>query len=229
MPRRSRMADAVRGLFGLARLAVLLVGVALFNRRTVPGYETRMTGLNSRFSRYGGVPVDRQVVWVMIASATVYFALRERSPTLGRIAVVGAWVGLLVGVAATWGLYRVLRVAEIGLVVRTAAGVFEVGELLAAIERLNHHQRGRRVRAPGAGLQRLAGGDVHQMSTATAGLEGCRVVLRAGAPGRLWIHRRHHGDQGEVATGGPGPAARRRLTTAAARGSGRSGRGGRAR
>jgi hypothetical protein len=36
------------------------------------------------------------IVWVMIAAATVYFALRERSPTVGRIAVVGAWVGLLV-------------------------------------------------------------------------------------------------------------------------------------
>jgi hypothetical protein len=35
-------------------------------------------------------------VWAMIASATVYFGLRERSPTVGRLAVVGAWVGLLV-------------------------------------------------------------------------------------------------------------------------------------
>jgi hypothetical protein len=35
-------------------------------------------------------------VWVMIATATVYFALRERSPTLGRLAVMGAWIGLLV-------------------------------------------------------------------------------------------------------------------------------------
>jgi len=35
-------------------------------------------------------------VWAMIATATVYFALRERSPTVGRIAGVGAWVGLLV-------------------------------------------------------------------------------------------------------------------------------------
>ncbi len=36
------------------------------------------------------------IVWAMIASATVYFALREREPTPGRIAGVGAWVGLLV-------------------------------------------------------------------------------------------------------------------------------------
>jgi hypothetical protein len=35
-------------------------------------------------------------VWVMIATATVYFGLRERSPTIGRLAGVGAWVGLLV-------------------------------------------------------------------------------------------------------------------------------------
>lgn len=35
-------------------------------------------------------------VWAMIATATVYFALRDHSPTAGRIAAVGAWVGLLV-------------------------------------------------------------------------------------------------------------------------------------
>jgi uncharacterized membrane protein len=36
------------------------------------------------------------IVWAMIATATVYFGLRERSPTVGRVAAVGAWVGLLV-------------------------------------------------------------------------------------------------------------------------------------
>jgi hypothetical protein len=36
------------------------------------------------------------IVWVMIATATVYFALRDRSPTVGRVAAAGAWVGLLV-------------------------------------------------------------------------------------------------------------------------------------
>jgi hypothetical protein len=36
------------------------------------------------------------IVWAMIATATVYFGLRERSPTVGRVAAAGAWVGLLV-------------------------------------------------------------------------------------------------------------------------------------
>jgi uncharacterized membrane protein len=36
------------------------------------------------------------IVWAMIATATVYFALRERQPTVGRVAAAGAWVGLLV-------------------------------------------------------------------------------------------------------------------------------------
>ncbi len=36
------------------------------------------------------------IVWAMLATATVYFGLRERSPTVGRVAAAGAWVGLLV-------------------------------------------------------------------------------------------------------------------------------------
>ncbi len=92
----------------LVLLILLLIGVALFNLRTVPGYETRMTGLNSRFSRYGGVAVDRQVVWVMLASGGIagmigtHLVVGETYRFLdGDLVVSGfAWSGLLVALLA---------------------------------------------------------------------------------------------------------------------------------
>lgn len=89
-------------------LAVLLVGISIFNQRTVPGYETRMTGLNSRFSRYGGVNVDRQVLWVMLASGAIsgligtHLVVGETYRFLdGDLVVSGfAWTGLLVTLLA---------------------------------------------------------------------------------------------------------------------------------
>jgi simple sugar transport system permease protein len=89
-------------------LAVLLVVVAIFNDRTVAGYETRMTGLNSRFSRYGGVGVERQVIWVMLASGAIsgaigtHLVVGETYRFLdGDLVVSGfAWTGLLVTLLA---------------------------------------------------------------------------------------------------------------------------------
>jgi simple sugar transport system permease protein len=89
-------------------VALLLIGISIFNQRTVPGYETRMTGLNSRFSRYGGVGVDRQVIWVMLASGAVsgligtHLIVGETYRFLdGDLVVSGfAWTGLLVTLLA---------------------------------------------------------------------------------------------------------------------------------
>jgi ABC-type uncharacterized transport system permease subunit len=89
-------------------LTLLLVAVAVFNQRTVAGYETRMTGLNSRFSRYGGVGVDRQVIWVMVASGAIsgvigtHLIVGETYRFLdGDLVVSGfAWTGLLVTLLA---------------------------------------------------------------------------------------------------------------------------------
>ncbi|MGH8959182.1 MAG: ABC transporter permease [Acidimicrobiia bacterium] len=90
-------------------LALFLVAIAIFNQRTVAGYETRMTGLNSRFSRYGGVGVDRQVVWVMVASGAIsgvigtHLVVGETYRFLdGDLVVTGfAWTGLLVTLLAS--------------------------------------------------------------------------------------------------------------------------------
>lgn len=92
----------------LVLVVLLVVGLHLFNRRTVPGYETRINGLNSRFSRYGGVAVDRQIVGTMVAAGAI-------SGLIGTHLVVGAtfrfldgdlvasgfaWTGLLVTLLA---------------------------------------------------------------------------------------------------------------------------------
>jgi general nucleoside transport system permease protein len=100
-------------LFGgvsVIALAVLglVVLVAVVNRRTVPGYETSMTGVNSRFSRYGGVSVPRQTVSVMLASGAIagftgtYLVTGEIMRFLdGDLVASGfAWTGLLVTLLA---------------------------------------------------------------------------------------------------------------------------------
>jgi ABC-type uncharacterized transport system permease subunit len=130
-------------------LAILLIGVALFNRRTVPGYETRMTGLNSRFSRYGGVPVDRQVVWVMIASGAIsgligtHLVVGETYRFLdGDLVVSGfAWTGLLVSLLAmhqpgpmlaAGGFFAALQIGGLAMQ-RTIEVPWQLAQVLQAI------------------------------------------------------------------------------------------------
>lgn len=92
----------------LLLVVALVVLVAVFNTRTVPGYETRMSGLNVRFSRYGGVPVDRQVLGVMLAAGGLsgligtHLVVGETFRFLdGDLVVSGfAWTGLLVTLLA---------------------------------------------------------------------------------------------------------------------------------
>jgi simple sugar transport system permease protein len=89
-------------------VVALLVALAVLNRRTVPGYEIRMNGFNSRFTRYGGVDVERQTVWVMAASGAIaglvgtHLVVGETFRFLdGDLVVTGfAWTGLLVTLLA---------------------------------------------------------------------------------------------------------------------------------
>jgi general nucleoside transport system permease protein len=75
---------------------------------TVPGYETAMTGLNSRFSRYGGVAVPRQTLAVMVVSGAIagatgtYLVTGEIMRFLdGDLVASGfAWTGLMVTLLA---------------------------------------------------------------------------------------------------------------------------------
>lgn len=55
-------------------LILMIVAVALivfFDRRTVPGFELRLRGLNPRFAGYGGIHLDRQAVLTMFAGGAM--------------------------------------------------------------------------------------------------------------------------------------------------------------
>lgn len=92
----------------LLAVLALVVLVAVANRATIPGYETAMTGANSRFSRYGGVDVPRQTVTTMLASGAIagftgtYLVTGEIMRFLdGDLVASGfAWTGLLVTLLA---------------------------------------------------------------------------------------------------------------------------------
>ncbi|MEA2623534.1 MAG: ral nucleoside transport system permease protein [Chloroflexota bacterium] len=56
---------------GIVVLVILPLAVAWLVRRTVVGYELRMTGANRLFARYGGIDVDRQVVVAMLTSGAI--------------------------------------------------------------------------------------------------------------------------------------------------------------
>lgn len=87
---------------------VLVAVVWLYNTRTVPGYESHVSGINLRFSRYGGVDVARQTVLGMVAGGAIAGAVGAHL-VLGQafrfvdndLAGTGfAWTGLLVTLLA---------------------------------------------------------------------------------------------------------------------------------
>lgn len=97
-----------------------LVLAAWWYRRTVAGYEARMTGLGPRFALASGVPVARLEVLLMAASGAV-------AGLMGALAVLGehhryiegmlvqplhAWTGLM---AVLLGGWSVVRMGAIGL------------------------------------------------------------------------------------------------------------------
>ncbi len=100
-------------LFGGVSLSLLLVVLAVVvawvvYRRTVPGYETQMAGLNGRFARYGGIEVERQTVGVMIVAGAIggvigtHMIIGDAYRFIdGELVVSGlAWTGLLVALLA---------------------------------------------------------------------------------------------------------------------------------
>ncbi len=110
IPQAGRLPGAVSGRFQLGLVMVLLAAVALslILRRTVPGYRMRVTGLNPRFARYGGVDIERLGRRVMFASGAL-------AGSIGAIQIMGvhfrfidgaltkpfyAWTGLMVALLA---------------------------------------------------------------------------------------------------------------------------------
>ncbi len=56
---------------GIFLAMALVVVVAVFNLRSVRGFEWKLLGLNPRFSYYGGINVRANAVWVMLASGAI--------------------------------------------------------------------------------------------------------------------------------------------------------------
>jgi ABC-type uncharacterized transport system permease subunit len=94
--------------WSLVIVLAVVAGLALWERRTVTGYETKMIGLNTAFGRYGGVPVERRTVQVMFLSGAI-------AGLVGVMLVLGqqgryfdgelvrsnfAWIGLMVALLA---------------------------------------------------------------------------------------------------------------------------------
>ncbi len=91
----------------LVLAAVALAAVAY--RRTVFGYETEMIGFSTKFSRYGGVDVERRTLAVMAAAGAVagvvgtHMVVGDAYRYVdGELVVAGfAWTGLMVSLLAS--------------------------------------------------------------------------------------------------------------------------------
>jgi simple sugar transport system permease protein len=106
-----------QGLLLIAAAAVLIV---LFDRRTSPGYELRMRGLNQQFASYGGVGLNRQTVQLVFASGAM-------AGLVGAIMVLGSQYrftdGALTAPQYTWS----------GTLAALLAGGGPLGSIVAAI------------------------------------------------------------------------------------------------
>ena len=102
-------------------IVVLLVGLAQWILvRTRFGYHLRMTGLNARFSRYGGVDVERLGYRVMFLSGAT-------AGLIGALQVLGVHYRYIDG-SLTQPLY-----AWVGIMVALLAGSRPLGVLLAGL------------------------------------------------------------------------------------------------
>jgi ABC-type uncharacterized transport system permease subunit len=112
-------------LYGPLNIGVILVVIValivLFvDRRTVAGYELRMRGLNARFTAYGGVRAERQMITTMFASGAV-------AGLVGAIIVLGTLYryqnGALLTPGYTWS----------GLMAALLAGGEPLGAIVAGL------------------------------------------------------------------------------------------------
>jgi ABC-type uncharacterized transport system permease subunit len=90
-------------------IVVLVVAIWFYNRRTVRGYESGMTGINPMFASYGGVSTNRIKVEAMFTSGaiagvvglTIVLGNQGRLVDGALVATNYAWTGLLVALLAS--------------------------------------------------------------------------------------------------------------------------------
>jgi general nucleoside transport system permease protein len=130
-------------------ILALVIMVSARNSRTVSGYEGFISGVNLRFSRYGGVEVRRQTIVTMLASGAIAGAVGAHL-VLGQafrfvdgdLARTGfAWTGLLVALLAAHRAWPILTAGLFfaalqvgGLAMQRTAGVsWQLAQVLQAI------------------------------------------------------------------------------------------------
>ena len=123
--------------------------VSLRNNRTVSGYEGFVSGINLRFSRYGGVEVNRQTLRTMLAggalagSVGAHLVLGQAFRFVdGDLVGTGfAWTGLLVTLLAAHRAWPILAAGLFfaalqvgGLAMQRQAGVsWQLAQVLQAV------------------------------------------------------------------------------------------------
>jgi simple sugar transport system permease protein len=128
-------------------IAIVIISKVL--NRTVFGYESRISGINLRFSRYGGVDVKQQTLLTMLIGGGIAGAVGAHL-ILGQafrfvdgdLAGTGfAWTGLLVTLLVTHKTWPIL-IAGIffaalqvgGLAMQRSAGVsWQLAQVLQAV------------------------------------------------------------------------------------------------
>lgn len=128
LPEAARLGELVPGTrLNVGAFVVLaLVGVAAFAfRGTWLGYEARMTGVNARFARYGGVAVRALGAKVMLASGVV-------AGLVGAIQVLGVHYRFIDG-SLTGPLYAWIGLMAALLGNSNPAGVLVAGLFFSAL------------------------------------------------------------------------------------------------
>jgi simple sugar transport system permease protein len=101
-------------------IAVIVIALRLFNKRSAPGYQSHISGINLRFAKYGGVDATRQTIASMCAGGAVaglvgaHMIMGQSGRFVdGDLVGTGfAWTGLLVTLLA---LHRAVPILVAGL------------------------------------------------------------------------------------------------------------------
>lgn len=107
-------------------IIVVVACTAVYNRRTVGGYESQMTGLNPRFAWYGGVGVDRTRTRLLLVAGAIAGAV-------GTHVIIGDFFryvdGGLVGTAFAWSGLMVALLAR-----KSTVGILAASLLFASLQ-----------------------------------------------------------------------------------------------